>query len=106
MVVEVLVAQSDGSDPLGEQGALVVDEEQRMARVGDGRVAGVEEADAVGDLAEEQPARICGQASTIKVGDDVLGSEGGEVEGLAVTICQSDGLALGGIWSPLIYILQ
>ena len=27
MVVEILVAQGDGDDPLGEQGALVVDDE-------------------------------------------------------------------------------
>ena len=48
MVVEVLVAQGDGDDPLGEQGLLVVDDEDGVARVGDGRVEGVEEADAVG----------------------------------------------------------
>ena len=45
MVVEILVAQGDGDDPLGEQGALVVDDEDGMTGVGDGRVEGVEEAE-------------------------------------------------------------
>ena len=57
MVVEILVAQSESEDPLGEQRLLVVDGEDGMAWVGDHRVEGVEEADAVGDLAQEQRRR-------------------------------------------------
>ena len=93
MVVEVLVAQGDGDDPLGEQGSLVVDDEDGMAWVGDRRVEGVEEADAVGDLAEQQGAGVGGQPSALEVGDDGLGPEAGKAEGIAVTVCHSDGLA-------------
>jgi hypothetical protein len=53
MVVEVLVSQGQGQDPLSEQGLLVVDDEDGMAGVGDGSIQGIEEAEAVGDLAEE-----------------------------------------------------
>ena len=93
MVVEVLVAQGDGDDPLGEHGLLVVDDEDGMARVGDGRVEGVEEAEAVGDLAEQQGAGVGGEPAAVEVGDDGLGPEPGKVEGVAVTVCHSGGLA-------------
>ena len=53
MVVEALVSRGEGQDPLGEQGLLVVDDEDGLAGVGDGSIEGVEEAEAVGDLAEE-----------------------------------------------------
>ena len=106
MVVEVLVAQSEGEDPLGEQRLLVVDGEDGMAWVGDRRVEGVEEADAVGDLAQEQRAGVGGQASPLEVGDDVLGPEGGKAERFGVTVCHSDGLACWRYSETLHYIIQ
>ena len=99
MVVEVLVAQGDGDDPLGEHGLLVVDDEDGLAGVGDGRVEGVEEAEAVGDLAEQQGAGVGGEPSAAEVGDDGLGPEPGKAEGVAVTVCHSGGLALEGLGS-------
>ena len=45
VVVEVLVAQGDGDDPLGEHGPLVVDDEDGVAGVGDGGVEGVEQSE-------------------------------------------------------------
>src|SRR4051812_12085284 len=104
MVVEVLVAQGDGGDPLGEQGALVVDDEDRMAGVGDRRVEGVAEADPVGHLGEEQGAAVGGEPSALEVGDDGLGPTSGKVEGIAVTVCPGDGLACGRIWASLLRV--
>ena len=47
VVVEVLVAQGDGDDPLGEHGLLVVDDQSGWRGSGMARVEGVEEAEAV-----------------------------------------------------------
>ena len=85
---------------------LVVDGEDGMARVGDGVVEGVEESDGVGDLAEEEGAGVGGEPAAEEIGADLLGPEGGKVEGLGVTVCHGDGLAVGGIWASLIQILQ
>jgi hypothetical protein len=56
MIVEVLVSQGEGDDPLGEHGLLIVDEEGGVTRVGDRGVEGVEEAEAIGGLTQEQGA--------------------------------------------------
>jgi hypothetical protein len=56
VVVEILVARRDRRDPLRQHRPLIVDQEHGVTRVGDGRVEGVEEAEAVGDLAEQQRA--------------------------------------------------
>jgi hypothetical protein len=58
MGVEILVAQGEGVDALGEQGALVVDDEEWMARVGDRRVEGVEEFESVAGLTEQVRAGV------------------------------------------------
>jgi hypothetical protein len=70
MVVEVLVAQGQGDDPLGDQGALVVDDQRRAAGVGDDLVEGTEQPDLLADLAEEQGAGIGGEPAALEVGDD------------------------------------
>ena len=96
MVVEVLVAQGDGDDPLGDQGPLVMDDEGRVAGVGDGLIEGAEESGLFADLAEEQRAGVGGEPATLEVGDDGLGSEAGKGEGRAITVCHSGGLTGGG----------
>src|SRR3954454_4924891 len=105
MVVEVLIARGDGDDPLGEHGTLLMDDEEGMPRVGDGGVEGVEEPEAVADLAEEQGAGIGGEPAALEIGDDGLVPESGKVEGLVVTLRHSGGLAFGGVWASLIHIL-
>jgi len=96
MVVEVLVTQDDRRDPLGDQGALVMDDEHGMTGVGDDGVEGVEEADPVGDLADQECPGIRREAAALEVGDDDLGPEGGKRQGAAVTVCHRDGLARDG----------
>ena len=66
MVVEVFVAQRDGGDPLGEHGLLVMDGEDRVSRVRDGGVEGLEEAGLSGDLAEQQGPGIGGEPAAQK----------------------------------------
>jgi hypothetical protein len=41
----------------------------------------------------------------VEVGDDGAGAAAGEAEGLGVTVCHGDGLAVGGMWGMLIQIL-
>ena len=65
VVVEVLVPQGDRRDPLGDHGALVVDDEDGVSGVGDGGVEGVEQADLVGDLAEEQRPGVGGEPAAL-----------------------------------------
>ena len=106
MIVEVLVAQGDGGDPLGDQGALVMADGERVPGVGDGGVEGVEQADPFGNLAEQQGTGIGSKPSTLEVGDDGLGPEAGKVQEVAVTVCLSGGLAPGRAWSVLTQSLQ
>ena len=80
MIVEILVPQGQRRDPLGDHGALVMDDEHGMTRIWDRRAEGVEESDVVIDLAEQEGPGICGNPSTQEVGDDGLGAEGGKVE--------------------------
>ena len=48
------------------------------------------------DLAEQQRAGVGGEPSAREIGDDGLGPEAGKVEGVAVTVCHSGGLAVWG----------
>jgi hypothetical protein len=74
VVVEVLVAQRQGDDPLGDEGLLVVDDQGRVAGVGDGLIEGPEQPGLLADLAEEQRAGIAGEPAAEEVGDDGLGA--------------------------------
>src|ERR1017187_1570171 len=93
MVVEVLLPQGDCGYALGDHGTLVVNDEDGVSGVGDGGVYGVEQADLVVDLAEQQRTGICSESSTLEVREDGLGPEGGKVEAVWVTVCHSGGLA-------------
>ena len=72
---------------------LVVDDEDGVSRVGDRGVEGVKESDPLGDLTEQQSTGVGGEPAAIEVSNDGLGTDPGEVEGLAVTLCHSGGLA-------------
>ena len=106
MVVEVLVAQGQGGDPLGEHGALVVADRLGLARVGDRFGEGPEEPEGALDLAQQQGAGIGGEAPAAEVGDDLLGAEAGKAQGGVGTVCHSDGLAFLGDWIVLTQTLQ
>jgi hypothetical protein len=98
MVVEILVAQGDGRDSLGDHGFLIRDEEDGMSGIGDGRIDGVEETGLLGHLAEQEGAGIGGESAAAKIGDDVLGSQAGKTERLWVTVCHGDGLSSWRVW--------
>jgi hypothetical protein len=106
MIVEVLIAEGDGGDPLGEQGFLVMDDDGQPSGVGDGVVEGVEESEPVSDLSEQEGAGVGGEPAALEVGDDALGPDPGKGEGFAVTVCHSGGLAVCGLGVLLTQILQ
>ena len=96
MVVEILIAQGNGHDPLGDHGLLVMDDEDRVAGIGDDRRDGLEEAGLAAHFPEQEGSGIGGQPASQEVGDDRLGAEAGKGEGLAVTVCHGGGLAPAG----------
>ena len=88
VVVEVLVAQGQGVDPLGEEVLDGVLDEVGVAVVGE---AGGELADDPGEslgLAEQQGAAVGGDVAAVEVGEDLAGAEHGKVEVGGVTLCR------------------
>ena len=61
MVVEIFLSQGDGGDPLCDHGALVVNDEGGASGIGDGGVECIEEANFLGDLAQQQGAGVGGE---------------------------------------------
>ena len=98
MVVEVLVAQGQAVDPLGEQFLDGVLDEVGVAVVGE---AGGELADDPGEslgLAEQQGAAVGGDVAAVEVGEDFAGAEHGKVEvGRRYTLWSSGCLGLGAV---------
>ena len=92
MIVEIFLSQGDGGDPLCDHGALVVNDEGGASGIGDGGVECIEEADFLGDLAQQQGAGVGDETAALEVGDDGLGPEGGKVERFCVTVCHGNGL--------------
>ena len=94
MVVEVLVAQGQAVDALGDEMLDGVLDEVGVAMVGE---AGGELADDAGELlglAEQQGAAVGGDVAAVEVGEDLAGAEHGKVEVGRVTLC-SHRAALG-----------
>jgi hypothetical protein len=80
VVVEVLVAQGQGVDALGDELLEGVLDEPGIAMVGE---AAGELADDAGDLfglLEQQGAAIGGDGTAVEVGEDLTGAEHGKVE--------------------------
>jgi hypothetical protein len=87
VVVEVLVAQRQGGDALGDQLLHGVFGEAGVAVVGE---AGGELAEDAGEslgLAEQQGAAVGGDGAAVEVGEDVAAAEHGKVEVGRVTLC-------------------
>ena len=70
MVVEVLVAQGEGHDPLGDHGLLVMDDEDGVAGVWDDLADGIEQADPLSDLPQQEGPGIRGQPAAQEISDD------------------------------------
>ena len=96
VVVEILITQGDGDDPLCEHGLWIIDDVEGWRGVGEGRVEGVEEPEAVGDLAEGRRPGVGREAPAAGVGDDGLAPEGGKGERLEVTVCRAMALPSQG----------
>ena len=80
VVVEVLVSQGQGVDPLGDEFLDGVFDEVGIAVVGE---AGGELSDDAGEslgLAEQQRAAVGGDVAAVEVGEDLAGAEHGKVE--------------------------
>ena len=91
MIVEVLVAQGEAVDPLGEQLGHGVLDEVGVAMVGE---AGGELANDPGEalgLAEQQGTAVGGDVAAVEVGEDVSTAEHGKVEVGCVTLVSPSG---------------
>ncbi len=94
VVVEVLIAQRDAEDALGQEGPLRMGDEERIAGIDDTGVEGVDQTHRAIHLAQEQGSPIGGQPTATKVGLDVLTFEACKQEGFGGTVCHSNGLSV------------
>jgi hypothetical protein len=88
VVVEILVSQCRGVDPLSDQLPDGVLDEVGVAVIGE---AGGELSDDAGQLlglAEQQGAAVGGDVAAVEVGEDFSGAEHGKVEVGCVTLCR------------------
>jgi hypothetical protein len=69
MVVEILVAQGDRDDPLGEHPLLVMDDEPGISRVRNCLFESFKQTDSLADFAQEQSTGIGCQPPTEKIND-------------------------------------
>jgi hypothetical protein len=99
MAVEILIARGDPVDALGQQGAPGVSDQLGVARVGQGAVQGVEQAEAAVGLAQQQGPGVGGDRAGGEVGLDPARTQGGKGQGLAVTPCHSGGCLVGVLGS-------
>ncbi len=88
MVVEVLVAQGQALDPLGEQVFERVIGVAGIAPVGEGLGERARQAQPAIQLAQEQRATVAGEATAGKISDDLARAEVLKEERLVVTVCR------------------
>ena len=101
VVVEVLVAQGDAEDSLGQHVPLLVGDPRRVAWVGDDGVEPVDQSQVPVHLAQQQRTCVTGNAAAVEVGDDLPAADTGKDDGFEVTVCHSDGLAPCGVVSVI-----
>lgn len=89
VIVEILIAQGDGVDPLGEHGFLIMLDACGVAGVGKSLVECVDQAGSPIDFAEQEDAGIGRDATASEIGLDFPGSEAGESKGIRITMCQA-----------------
>jgi hypothetical protein len=86
MVVEVLIAQGEGDDPLSEQGPLGMHDQGSEAGVGDDAIEGLEPSEPLAEPSEHEGAGVGGELAALEVGDHRLAAESRKGEGVAVTV--------------------
>src|SRR5262249_37692285 len=91
VVVEILVAAGDAEDALGQKGALGVGNQVGVAGVGQAAVQGIEQAEALVGLAQQQGAGIGSQNAGGKIGFESAAVQSGKGEGGVATLCHSGG---------------
>jgi hypothetical protein len=91
MVVEVLVAQGDAIEALGQHVALLVADEEGVTGIGDDVMDGVGESELPVGFAKEEGSGVAGEGPAAEVGDDIPASEAGKGEGAGVTVCHCGG---------------
>jgi hypothetical protein len=89
VVIEVAVAQRDGTDPLEEQLFQGVIDEASIVMIDKAAGQAGGQAQALIDLAQEQNATVCGEGATRKIGFDAARTEVLEQHGLRATGCRS-----------------
>jgi hypothetical protein len=97
VVVEILVAQSDAQDALGQQAALAVGDQFGVARVGDDPVERVEQPQALVGLAQQRSAGVGGERAAREVGFEATVAQAGKRQGFCVTPCHRGGWLLNGM---------
>lgn len=91
MVVEVFVTAGDAEDALRQKSALRVEDEIGIARIGNGPIEGVDEAESPIGFAEEEDAGIGGDVAAGKVGDQIATIKASEGDAGSITLCHRDG---------------
>ena len=81
MIVEILVAASDGEDSLGQQSALRMHDESGLAWIGNDAIEGIDESELLIDLSEQQGASIGGDGAARKIGNEIATIKAGKGHG-------------------------
>jgi len=89
--VEILVAQREAAEPLGEQLGERVIAVARVAPVGEGLGQRAGQSQAAIQLAQEQRAAVAGEIAAGEIGDALAGPEVLKKQRLVVTVCLRNG---------------
>ena len=72
MIVEVFVAESNAEDTLSRHRLLVMNDEERVARVGDTAIYGIDKADTIVNFPQQHCAGVGCKAAAVKISLDFL----------------------------------
>lgn len=101
MVVEVLVAQAEAVDALGQEVAQGMGDASGIAVVGEAPGEALEEAEAALDLPQEQRPGVGGDLAPVELGQDGTRTEPLEADRRVATLCHCPGslcLAVKPLW--------
>jgi hypothetical protein len=93
VVVEILVAEGQGHDPLEEEFEGGEFELFFIPMIGEAASELADDAEAFFNLPEEQSASIGGDGSAVELGDDFSAVVGLKQERLSVTVCHDERVA-------------
>lgn len=88
VIIEVLVAQSQPVEPLGQQLRQRVIYKTLIARVGKATGQRARQPEALIDLAQEQDAAVTGEGASGKIGHDLARTQVLKEHGLVITVCR------------------